>query len=181
MALPSDNDHHIPSEEMHNLHLPFHLNAKPDLHGDLPLDLPLDLDEYQSQASNYPACYLASNPIDIYRISIAKTLSEIVSIKNADNDGDDNDGDDEDDEDDEDEKGDLVSAREIYPLIQRSATLATGDLVLPVPALLSKLNSRSNSKFKSESKSKIERDGDGEKAEDLARRWVALVYLFSFS
>jgi arginyl-tRNA synthetase len=59
------------------------------------------------QDPDVPDCFPARNPIDVYRIHLANALSEVTGVQ----------------------------PKAIFPLLQRTATLDKGDLVLAVPAL----------------------------------------------
>ncbi|KAF2178010.1 arginyl-tRNA synthetase [Zopfia rhizophila CBS 207.26] len=59
------------------------------------------------QQTDFQGCYPHLNPVDVYRIHLANALSDVTGVE----------------------------PKTIYPLIQRTATLDKGDLLLPVPAL----------------------------------------------
>ena len=59
------------------------------------------------QQTDFPDCFPSLNPVDVYRIHLANSLSNVTG----------------------------VAAKTLYPLLQRATTLEKGDLLLPVPAL----------------------------------------------
>ncbi|RMZ70184.1 hypothetical protein GMOD_00000244 [Pyrenophora seminiperda CCB06] len=65
------------------------------------------LQKLDIQQPDIPECYPSLNPFDVYRIHLANVLSEVTGVQ----------------------------PKTIYPLLQRTATLDKGDLLLPVPAL----------------------------------------------
>lgn len=69
--------------------------------------LRIKLQKLHVQQPDIPDCFPSINPFDIYRIHLANNLSEVTGVQ----------------------------PKTIYPLLQRTATLDKGDLLLPVPAL----------------------------------------------
>jgi hypothetical protein len=67
----------------------------------------LEEQNLQVDQTNFPGSYPDLNPVDVYRIHLAETLSVVTG----------------------------VDAKIIYPLLQRTQTLDNGDLLLPVSAL----------------------------------------------
>ena len=65
------------------------------------------LQKLHVQQPDIPECFPSLNPFDVYRIHLANALSEVTGVQ----------------------------PKTIYPLLQRTATLDKGDLLLPVPAL----------------------------------------------
>ncbi|KAF2813941.1 arginyl-tRNA synthetase [Mytilinidion resinicola] len=65
------------------------------------------LEQLRVSQTEFPACYPQLNPVDLFRVHVAKTLSDVTGL----------------------------DAKTIYPLLQRTQTLEHGDLLLPVPAL----------------------------------------------
>ncbi|KAF2004111.1 putative Arginyl-tRNA synthetase, cytoplasmic [Amniculicola lignicola CBS 123094] len=69
--------------------------------------LETQLEKLQVEQPDFPECFPSLNPFDVYRIDIAQALSELSGVQ----------------------------PNTIYSLLQRTATLDKGDLLLPVPAL----------------------------------------------
>lgn len=64
------------------------------------------LQKLHTQQPDIPERFPSLNPFDVYRIHLANALSEVTGFQ----------------------------PKTIYPLLQRTATLDKGDLLLPVPA-----------------------------------------------